>query len=222
MPEMDGFELVKRIHETPELTQPVILMLTSGDRGDDIARCRKLGISSYLTKPVRRAELRTAIVGALASGATPGDLGAPSKGAAPESIQKSRGGACRILLTEDNVVNQRVALRILEKAGHTVAIAENGKVALRMLEQQSFDLILMDVQMPEMGGFEATALIREKEEGKGRHIPIIAMTAHAMAGDRERCIAAGMDDYLAKPVAASALLEMVGQYTPKFSPVVVT
>jgi CheY-like chemotaxis protein len=219
MPEMDGFELVKRIHETPGLAQPVILMLTSGDRGDDIARCRKLGISSYLTKPVRRAELRAAIVAALAREAPPGDPAARPSDAAADGFRPNHAVSCRILLTEDNVVNQRVALRILEKAGHAVAIAENGKAALRMLQEQTFDLILMDVQMPEMGGFEATALIREKEERTGRHIPIIAMTAHAMAGDRERCLDAGMDDYLAKPVAASSLLDMVAQYSPRPSPV---
>jgi CheY-like chemotaxis protein len=219
MPEMDGFELVRRIHETPELTQPVILMLTSGDRGDDIARCRKLGISSYLTKPVRRAELRTSIVAALAREAPRGDPAVGLSNTVSDGLQKDRYASCRILLTEDNVVNQRVALRILEKAGHVVAIAENGKSALRMLGEQTFDLILMDVQMPEMGGFEATALIRQKEESTGRHIPIIAMTAHAMAGDRERCLGAGMDDYLAKPVAAASLLEMVAQYGSKPSPV---
>jgi signal transduction histidine kinase/CheY-like chemotaxis protein len=219
MPEMDGFELVKRIHETPELTQPVILMLTSGDRGDDIARCRKLGISSYLTKPVRRAELRTAIVAALAHEAPPGDLAVAPSGPAAEGTHPGHAVSCRILLTEDNVVNQRVAMRILEKAGHIVAIAENGRVAVRMLQEQTFDLVLMDVQMPEMGGFEATALIREKEERTGRHIPIIAMTAHAMAGDREHCLDAGMDDYLAKPVGAASLLEMVAQYSPRRSPV---
>ncbi len=219
MPEMDGFELVKRIHETPGLTQPVILMLTSGDRGDDIARCRKLGISSYLTKPVRRAELRAAIAAALAHEAPLGDSAVRSADSSADGIQKDRGVSCRILLTEDNIVNQRVARRILEKAGHIVAIAENGKEALRILAEQTFDLILMDVQMPEMGGFEATALIRQKEELTGRHIPIIAMTAHAMAGDRERCLDAGMDDYLAKPLAASSLLEMVALYGSKPSPV---
>jgi two-component system, sensor histidine kinase and response regulator len=218
MPEMDGFELVKRIHETPELTQPVILMLTSGDRGDDIARCRKLGISSYLTKPVRRAELRTSIVAALAREAPRRDPAARPVDATSDGLLKDRCVSCRILLTEDNVVNQRVALRILEKAGHIVAVAENGKAALRMLGEQTFDVILMDVQMPEMGGFEATALIRQKEDGTGRHIPIIAMTAHAMAGDRERCLDAGMDDYPAKPVAASSLLDMVAQHSPKLSP----
>ena len=219
MPEMDGFELVRRIHETPGLAQPVILMLTSGDRGDDIARCRKLGISSYLTKPVRRAELRAAIIAALARESAPIDLAGQPSGAATEGLQPAHAFSCRILLTEDNAVNQRVAVRILEKAGHVVAIAENGKVALRMLQEQNFDLILMDVQMPEMGGFEATALIREKEERTGHHIPIVAMTAHAMAGDRERCLDAGMDDYLAKPVAGSSLLEMVAQYHPRPSPV---
>jgi two-component system, sensor histidine kinase and response regulator len=219
MPEMDGFELVKRIHETPGLTQPVILMLTSGDRGDDIVRCRKLGISSYLTKPVRRAELRTAIVAALAHDTPRLNPGVRPSDSAPDGPRKIHGAGCRILLTEDNVVNQRVALRILEKAGHMVAIAENGKAALRMLEEQTFDLILMDVQMPEMGGFEATAHIREKEELMGRHIPIVAMTAHAMAGDRERCLDAGMDDYLAKPVAAASLLEMVALYGSKPLPI---
>ena len=227
MPEMDGFELVQRIHESPGLTKTVILMLTSGDRGDDIARCRKLGISSYLTKPVRRAELRAAIARALAHATPRGDLAVRLDDTIPDGLQdgtrtglQTDCGACsRILLTEDNVVNQRVALRILEKAGHIVAIAENGKAALKMLDQQTFDLILMDVQMPEMGGFEATALIREKEHLTGRHIPIIAMTAHAMAGDRERCLDAGMDDYLAKPVAAASLLEMVARYSPKPLPV---
>ena len=162
MPEMDGFELVRRIHETPELTQPVILMLTSGDRGDDIARCRKLGIASYLTKPVRRAELRASIIAALAREDPRVDLAVRARGTTSDVLPTDHGASCRILLAEDNVVNQRVALRILEKAGHIVALAENGKVALSMLAEQTFDLILMDVQMPEMGGFEATALIRQK------------------------------------------------------------
>ena len=135
-----------------------------------------------------------------------------------DRIQRDHGLSCRILLTEDNIVNQRVALRILEKAGHMVVIAENGKEALRMLKEQTFDLVLMDVQMPEMGGFEATALIRDREQLIGRHTPIVAMTAHAMAGDRERCLDAGMDDYLAKPVAAASLLEMVARHTLKPSP----
>jgi len=219
MPEMDGFELVKRIHDAPELAQPVILMLTSGDRSDDLVRCRRLGVSSYLTKPVRRAELRSAIIGAIAHDPGLAERDSMLSGATAERRRQAVGrSALHILLAEDNAVNQRVALRILEKAGHRVAIAENGKAALRMTEEQSFDAILMDVQMPEMGGFEATALIREKERRTGRHIPIIAMTAHAMAGDRERCLAAGMDDYLSKPVAASTLLELVSRYGAKPAP----
>jgi len=223
MPEMDGFELVKRIHDSPELVQPVILMLTSGDRNDDLARCRKLGVSSYLTKPVRRAELRSAILSAIARdtslvAARP----AFHAGTVDRSLKGTSSSPLHILLTEDNAVNQRVALRILEKAGHSVAIAENGKAALRMLDEQSFELILMDVQMPEMGGFEATALIREKEKRTGRHIPIIAMTAHAMAGDRERCLSAGMDNYLSKPVAALTLLELVAHYGAKLAPAPIT
>jgi len=219
MPEMDGFELVKRIHDSPELVQPVILMLTSGDRSDDLSRCRKLGVSSYLTKPVRRAELRSAILSAIARDTSLVAVRpALNGGAADRTPTGTHSSSLHILLTEDNAVNQRVALRILQKAGHSVAIAENGKVALRMLAEQPFELILMDLQMPEMGGFEATALIREKEKRTGRHIPIIAMTAHAMAGDRERCLAAGMDNYLSKPVAASMLLELVGHYGAKLSP----
>ena len=219
MPEMDGFELVKRIHESPELAQPVILMLTSGDRTDDLARCRRLGVSSYLTKPVRRAELRSAIVSAIAHVTS---LTAPEPAVAPATLDHAQPGGnslpLHILLAEDNAVNQRVARRILEKAGHQVAVAENGIAALRMLEEQIFDLVLMDVQMPEMGGFEATARIREMETASGRHIPILAMTAHAMAGDRERCLDAGMDNYLSKPVAASTLLELVARYGAKTSP----
>jgi signal transduction histidine kinase/DNA-binding response OmpR family regulator len=223
MPEMDGFELVKRIHDAPELARPVILMLTSGDRSDDLARCRKLGVSSYLTKPVRRAELRSAIVAAVAR--EPALLErVPTHGSemVERAPQEQRRSSLHILLAEDNAVNQRVAVRILEKAGHRVAIAENGKAALKMLEEQAFDVILMDVQMPEMGGFEATALIREKESRTGRHIPIVAMTAHAMAGDRERCLTAGMDSYLSKPVAAATLLELVARYGAKTAPITVS
>jgi two-component system sensor histidine kinase/response regulator len=220
MPEMDGFELVKRIQDSADLPKALILMLTSGDRGDDIGRCRKLGVSAYLTKPVRRAELRAAITLAIAShGSLEQRSPALLTGASDRSSKKYAGPGMHVLVAEDNAVNQRVARRVLEKAGHNVAIAENGRVALRMLDEQLFSLILMDVQMPEMDGLEATALIRENEKGKARHIPIIAMTAHAMVGDRERCIQAGMDGYIAKPVAASALLDLVAEYGVKPSPV---
>jgi two-component system, sensor histidine kinase and response regulator len=121
----------------------------------------------------------------------------------------------KILLAEDNAVNQRVALRILEKAGHHVVVATNGAEALKALHQGEFDVVLMDVQMPEMGGFEATARIRERERGASAHMPIIAMTAHAMTGDRERCVEAGMNDYISKPIRAAALIELLEKYRPQ-------
>jgi two-component system sensor histidine kinase/response regulator len=132
---------------------------------------------------------------------------------APDSTQVPRAASkARILLAEDNLVNQRVALHILEKHGYSVTLVANGINALKALDEQTFDLVLMDVQMPEMGGFEATAKIRESEHGRGTHVPIVAMTAHAMSGDRERCLAAGMDGYISKPIRALALTEVVERY----------
>jgi signal transduction histidine kinase/CheY-like chemotaxis protein len=223
MPEMDGFDLAMRIRNSPHLTHSVVMMLTSGERRGDVARCRELGIAIHLTKPVRRAELRAAIAMALT-----GRPASPKQQSVPETIagesrppapQPSAAHApARILVTEDNLVNQRVALRILQKEGHTVTVAGNGLEALRALEQQTFDVILMDVQMPEMGGFEATAAIREKERLGRPRTPIIAMTAHAMSGDRELCLAAGMDDYLSKPIRARVLLDLIEKYHHKPEP----
>jgi two-component system sensor histidine kinase/response regulator len=213
MPEMDGFELVERIRNSPHLTDAVVMMLTSGEQMGDTQRCRKLGISAHLTKPIRRAELRSAIAKALANSSAPhGADPHPAPAASGSPPGPLAGSKARILLAEDNVVNQRVALRILQKEGHSVVVAANGVEALKAFDEQAFDLVLMDVQMPEMDGFEATAKIREAEHGRGTHIPIIAMTAHAMTGDRERCLAAGMDDYISKPVRAVALTELVERY----------
>jgi two-component system sensor histidine kinase/response regulator len=206
MPEMDGFDLVKKIRESPYLAGAVILMLTSGDQRGDLARCRELGISAYLTKPVRRQELHKAVLMALSGkGASTSDPAAALKGplGARNSVRLD------ILLTEDNLVNQRVAMRILEKAGHRVTLAENGVEALAQLASREFDLILMDVQMPEMDGMEAAGRIRDTERKSGAHVPIIAMTAHAMKGDQDRCLAAGMDAYISKPIHAAELLDMV-------------
>jgi signal transduction histidine kinase/CheY-like chemotaxis protein len=213
MPEMDGFDLATRIRTSPQLTGSVVMMLTSGEQSGDIKRCRELGISVYLSKPVRRAELRTAIVRTLAEHpvpAPPAHLRSESGLALPRG--KPLSGTMHILLTEDNVVNQRVAVRILEKQGHQVTVACNGLEALKALQDRDFDVVLMDVQMPEMGGFEATERIRRNEHRSGTHMPIIAMTAHAMEGDRERCLAAGMDDYISKPVRAATLIEMVEKH----------
>ena len=212
MPDMDGFDLADRIRSSPQLCEAVIVILTSADQRTDLARCAELGISGYLTKPVRRAELRAAMGVALkgrlntshetkAITQIPNDL-------AREAVKSQ----LRILLAEDNAVNQRVALRILEKGGHTVTVAGTGKEALHELEEHAFDLVLMDVQMPEMDGMEAAAAIRQKEQGGSQRLPIIAMTAHAMTGDRERCLAAGMDDYISKPIRARELLDLVAKY----------
>ena len=219
MPKMDGFDLVERINCTPNSTKAIIIMLTSGENLGDLTRCRELGISVYLTKPVRRAELHTAILTAIADQSRSQHAEAPAVAKASRIIKDQSGPGLRILLTEDNVVNQQVARGILEKARHIVVVAGNGKETLRLLEKQPFDLILMDVQMPEMDGFEATAAIREKEKRTGEHMPIIAMTAYAMTGDRERCIAAGMDSYITKPINAPELLDLVAVYGRKPLPV---
>jgi CheY-like chemotaxis protein len=208
MPRMDGFDLAARIRNSPHLTGAVVMMLTSGEQTGDIKRCRELGIALYLTKPVRRAELRSAIVKSFAQSVpVAAPIAAPQPG-----ITVPVRSRMHILLAEDNIVNQRVAVRILEKAGYRVVLASNGVEALEAMRDHEFDLVLMDLQMPEMGGFEATGNIRRNERLDKTHIPIIAMTAHAMTGDRERCLAAGMDDYISKPVRAAALIELVEKY----------
>jgi signal transduction histidine kinase/CheY-like chemotaxis protein len=218
MPGMDGFQLAEQIKHSRSLAEAVILMLTSGEQQGDLARCRELGISIYLTKPVRHAELRAAILRALSGQA---GMIAAATGASlsrKQSLRKTDAtAAMHILLAEDNLVNQRVAVSILEKAGHRVIVANNGRQALDRWSEQAFDLILMDVQMPEIDGLEATAMIRKREESTAEHMPIIALTAHAMKGDQERCLAAGMDAYLSKPIDARQLIELVSRYSPQLA-----
>jgi PAS domain S-box-containing protein len=205
MPEMDGFMLAEEIQRRPGLAGSTLMMLSSADRRDNAARCRALGITTYLTKPIKRAELLNAIMTVV-----DGPAGAKVRAA---TGTRSTVGPCdrglRLLLTEDNVVNQKLAIRLLEKRGHTVVVAGNGKQALAALQGQAFDVVLMDVQMPEMDGFEATAAIRAREKTTGGHVPIVAMTAHAMKGDRERCLQVGMDGYISKPLQPSELFEAV-------------
>jgi len=192
------------------------MMLTSGEVSGDIKRCRELGVSAYLTKPVRRAELHAAIVKVVTGRPVSSVVSTPvrrASDAAPAGA-KPVGTTLHILLAEDNIVNQRVAVRVLERQGYEVVVASNGLEALKAMREHEFDLVLMDIQMPEMGGFEATAIIRQNEHPGGTHIPIIAMTAHAMTGDRERCLAAGMDDYISKPARAPVLIELVEKYRP--------
>ncbi len=209
MPHMDGFEVAALIQQNHRLRESVVVMLTSAGPRGDAARYRELGITSYLSKPVKRADLLEAIKLALMG---PGKVVESERAVAPDPASQLH---FRILLAEDNLVNQRVAMRFLEKRGHTVVLAESGRQALAAWQEQLFDLILMDVQMPEMDGLEATAMIREQEQmgnperPPGKHIPIVAMTAHAMVGDRERCLAAGMDDYVAKPINASDMFAAI-------------
>ncbi len=201
MPQMDGFALVEQIRGRKEWAVPAMMMLTSAGQRGDAARCRELGVSAYVTKPIVAEELLEAVRSVMR---TRPQAAAPAGLVTRHSLREAATGL-RILLAEDNVVNQQLAVRLLEKRGHQVKVAANGKEALNALADGNFDLVLMDVQMPEMGGLEATAAIRVEEEATGRHVPIIALTAHAMKGDEERCLAAGMDAYLPKPVKASEL-----------------
>jgi two-component system, sensor histidine kinase and response regulator len=200
MPEMDGFALVQQMRHNPELSAVTVMMLTSASRRGDVERCRELGILSYLFKPVRRRELLTALLAALGQSA-----GASATAPVIKTAQPAQAKGLRILLAEDNRVNQIVATRLAEKMGHSVVVAGNGHLALLLLATRPFDLVLMDVQMPEMDGFTATRKIRGSEQSTPFHLPIIAMTAHAMKGDRERCIAGGMDGYVSKPINGQLL-----------------
>ena len=205
MPEMDGYALLEEIRDGSGLGAPRVILLSSGAEGS--AQGRMLGAAGYLTKPVRQSELRTAILQAL-------DKAAPAEDWVPAQPEHAAGVPARqlrILVAEDNAVNQRLARRLLEKRGHAVVLADDGREALRALDRQDFDLVLMDVQMPGMDGFEATAEIRRKEKADGRHLIVVAMTAHAMKGDRERCLACGMDDYIAKPIRTRELDDVLAK-----------
>ncbi len=199
MPEMDGFTLAGKMQDDPGLAGASIMMLTSAGQLGDGARCRELGISAYLSKPIRQRELFEAITSVLKN--------APYEKAllvTRHTLREDRQ-RLRILLAEDNLINQKLAVRLLEKRGHSVREVLNGREAVRALETESFDLVLMDIQMPEMNGFEATAAIREREKSTGAHTPIIAMTANALKGDEEQCLTAGMDGYVSKPIRTQQL-----------------
>jgi PAS domain S-box-containing protein len=207
MPDIDGFGLAEKLKQDAPSEPLSLIMLTSAGLRGDAARCRELGIGAYLNKPVKRSDLLQAIRSALGS-QLPAGQNPPV--VTIHSLRENRK-RLSILLVEDNRVNEAMALGILEKRGHRVSVERNGRAALAALEQQTPDLVLMDVQMPEMDGFEATATIRQSERKSGKHVPIIAMTAHAMAGDRERCLAAGMDGYVSKPIRADDLFCVIDQ-----------
>ncbi|HEY4311215.1 MAG TPA: PAS domain S-box protein [Pirellulales bacterium] len=207
MPEVDGFSLAGAIKADVALSSAVIMMLTSGDRPDDVARCHQLGITSYLMKPVKQSELFDAIAAALA----PADVTAADQ---PPEARQVDARRLSILLAEDSLVNQKLAVGLLQRRGHRVHVTNNGREALAALDAQPFDVVLMDVQMPEMDGLDATRALREREVVTGRtRVPVIAMTAHAMAGDRERCLASGMDSYISKPIRSRDLFATIVQLT---------
>jgi len=203
MPDMDGFSLAAAVRSDKAIAQTNLLMLTSAGQRGDGERCRELGIRGYLTKPMSRADLLEAFGTVLA--------GSPEGAGTPEvvtrhTIAESRRSLC-VLLAEDNPVNQQVAVAMLVKRGHEVHVSSNGREAVAAVRQRDYDVVLMDIQMPELDGFEATAAIRALD--KGKHLPIIALTAHALSGERERCLASGMSEYLAKPFRAQDLFALV-------------
>jgi two-component system sensor histidine kinase/response regulator len=206
MPGMDGFALAGEIQQNPALAGATVMMLSSALSGGTAERCSALGITRSLTKPVQQSDLLDAILHATAPDMTDRKVEHP-----PSEVKQTLPGL-RILVAEDNVINRAVVTGILEKQGHTLVHASNGLEVLRALENGAFDLIFMDAQMPKMDGLETTARIRAMEITGGGHLPIVAMTAHAMAGDRERCIAAGMDDYVAKPLRKEEVLRALKEW----------
>ncbi len=209
MPDVDGYHLAEEITQNNLLGAGRMIMLSSAGVLENAGRCHELGIARSLIKPVKQSDLREAILRVLGA-----DAALDEMAGAVEAAHARTFRPLHILLAEDGLVNQQVACRLLQVRGHRVQTANNGLEALAWLENDTFDLVLMDVQMPEMDGLEAAAEIRRKEKGTSTHQPIIAMTAHAMKGDRERCLAAGMDGYLAKPIHANALYEAVEAITP--------
>ncbi|MFP5264479.1 MAG: response regulator [Blastocatellia bacterium] len=207
MPGMDGFSLTKRIKDDPRFASPAVMMLTSTRQRHDIERCKQLGVVAYLIKPITQSSLLDAILKVLAPLDSKNQICAAARPARVSSRP------LRVLLAEDNPVNQKLATGLLGKRGHSVRVAENGREAIAALEAERFDIVLMDIQMPEMNGFEATARIREMERGAGEHIPIVAMTANAIKGDREKCLDAGMDSYISKPIEANEFFRVIESFT---------
>ena len=211
MPDADGFTLAAAIKNDPATAGAAVVLLASAGKPGDAARCRVLGVAAYLAKPIKRSELHGAILLALGVQSADRDRSAL---VTRHSLREARQTG-RILLVEDNRVNQLVARRLLEKRGHTVVVANNGREALAILDEAAcvgFGCVLMDVQMPEMDGFECTGIIREREQTTGCRLPIIAMTAHVMQGDEARCLAAGMDAYLSKPIQPEELFDVIERH----------
>ena len=210
MPELDGFALVEKIRQSPDLATPTIVMISSAGQQGDAERCKELGVAAYLLKPVRQSELREAIARVLDARLHDDQPRVLAAVSAPEASDLQ--DALSVLVAEDNIVNQRLAVRMLEKRGHRVTLAATGLKALDALSRQAFDLVFMDIQMSEMDGLTAVSTIRQGELGFSHHQIVIALTAHALKGDEERCLAAGMDGYLSKPIQPKAWDEMLSNY----------
>ena len=212
MPGVDGLTLAQWIRDDHRLSTTDLIVLTSGSRSEDAACCRRLKVASHLLKPVKQSELFDAFTASLGWQVGSGD----QQPQMPEGIPSLP--SLNILLVEDSLVNQKLAVALLTKHGHHVTVANNGREALDLMEKQSFEVVLMDIEMPEMDGLEATAVLRVKESSTGGHVPVIAMTAHALKGDRERFLAAGMDEYISKPIRAGILFQTIRRVLPANEP----
>jgi PAS domain S-box-containing protein len=210
MPGIDGFTVAEQIHNHPTLSNAVVMMLSSGGLHEEVVRCRDLGIATHLMKPIKATDLLLAIRQALGT-----SMPRAAKNGSTRAVPKEMA-PLSILVVEDNAVNRLLAQKILENQGHTITLACNGHEAIDVLEKEEFDLVLMDIQMPDMDGFEATAIAREREKVLGRYTPIVAMTAHSMKGDRERCLAAGMDAHVSKPIDRDELFRVIEDMMQRF------
>ena len=217
MPGMDGRELARMIKSAPRIDSTSLILATSIPRRGDAAKMLDAGFAAYLIKPVKQSHLYDTIARLIGLRREEGTE-RKRELITRHTLREDARGQVKILVVEDNIVNQKVAVRMLERAGYRCDVAANGQEAVDALASIPYDLVLMDCQMPEMDGYEATRTIRKREGPAARRTPIIAMTAHAMAGDREKCMAAGMDDYLSKPVTASALQEILHRHLPPTEP----
>ena len=212
MPNLNGLEFVGFLRHSEKFRHIPIIMLTTQGEGQDRRKALSLGVNAYLIKPFPPAEFRAAFERWIPRAVSPADEASvsPDQGKGPSPSSSTRP---RVLLAEDNVMNQRLVVRMLERRGYTVVVAGDGRQALAALGKERFDLALMDVQMPEMDGFEATAAIRKREKSTGEHLPVIAMTAYAKKEDRARCLRAGMDDYVPKPIQPEEVLSVIERWT---------
>jgi len=215
MPEMSGLDVAQAVRAEPGCRDLPMILLTSWVEPSLSAACRQAGISACLPKPVRPRRLLEALGDVLEPMAAGSWRETPGVPVASAGLPATLGGGRRVLAAEDNAVNKKLISRLLEKAGFVADIVENGRQAVEAVARVDYDAVLMDCQMPEMDGYQAAAAIRAAESGQSRRVPIIALTASAMESDRERCMAAGMDDYLTKPIKPSELADVLGRWIPR-------